>query len=149
VNQASLAEILLVEDNDLDAEATLIAAHDSKLANTIHRVTDGGEALEYLYKRGRFGKARRPDLILLDLNLPRTDGREVLRIVKGDPELKMIPIVILTTSKQDEDVLDSYLQGANAYVRKPVSPVGFSEAVRKIEHFWMGIVILPPHGNAE
>lgn len=139
-----LVEILLVEDNELDAEATMHAAQDSKLANRIQHVWDGQAALDFLYQRGQYTAAVRPDLILLDLNLPGIDGRTVLKTVKSDEKLRTIPIVVLTTSEMDEDIVSSYQHGANAYIRKPVSTAGLAKVVSTIEQFWFGIVMLPP-----
>lgn len=139
-----LVEILLVEDNELDAEATMHAAEDSLLANRIHHVWDGQAALDFLFQRGDYSDASRPELILLDLNMPGIDGREVLKQVKSHDQLKTIPVVILTTSKTDEDILSSYQHGANAYIRKPVTAGGFTNVVKTIEEFWFGIVVLPP-----
>lgn len=139
-----LIEILLVEDNELDAESTISAAANSKLANRIQHVWDGQAALDYLFQRGQYEDATRPDLILLDLNMPGVDGREVLRQVKSNERLKSIPVVVLTTSEIDEDIHSSYQSGANAYIRKPVTTEGFTRVVKTIEDFWFGIVVLPP-----
>lgn len=144
VTKARLVEILLVEDNDLDAEATILSARETRLANRIHHVIDGGAALDFLYRRGAYAGAPRPDLVLLDLNLPGIHGREVLKRIKSDDALKTIPVVILTTSKEDEDVLRSYELGANAFIRKPVVPEGFIEVALALDAFWIGIVELPP-----
>ena len=136
-------DILLVEDNPADARLTREAFKEGKVQNQLHVVPDGVEALAYLRRQGEYREARRPDLILLDLNLPRMDGREVLREVKGDEHLKTIPIVVLTTSAADQDVARSYGLHANSYVTKPVDLDKFIEVVRSIEDFWLTIVTLP------
>jgi CheY-like chemotaxis protein len=123
------------------------AFEDNKVANTLHVVSDGAEALEFLRKEGRYGEAPTPDLVLLDLNLPRMDGREVLAAVKADDELRQIPIVVLTTSEAEEDVLRSYALHANAYVTKPVDFERFIEVVRKIDDFFVSVVRLPGGGR--
>ena len=138
-----LVEILLVEDNDLDADLTLAAADDCGLANRISRVLDGQEALDYLYQHSPYEHVRRPDLILLDLNLPGIDGREVLHTIKSDDTLKTIPVVVLTTSIDDADVLGAYSSGSNAYIQKPVESDGFLSVMRTLEDFWIGLVVLP------
>lgn len=142
-NNIKLINILLVEDNELDAEATMIAAEECCMANRLTLVENGQEALDYLYQRGKYKGHPLPDLILLDLNLPGVDGREVLEVVKTDDKLKTIPVIILTTSELDEDIIESYSHGANAYVRKPVVVDGFLEIIKSIEVFWFGIVKLP------
>lgn len=136
-------EILLVEDNPADVLIAREALGEAKLLNTIHEVVDGVEALDFLYKRGKFASAPRPDLILLDLNLPRKNGREVLAEVKADPELTNIPVVVLTTSSAEEDILRSYNLHANCYVVKPVGFNDFVRAVQSIRHFWFSVVTLP------
>lgn len=136
--------ILLVEDNPADAELTRLAMEDVKMINSLHVVSDGIEAMDFLHRRGAFGNAPRPDLILLDLNLPRMDGREVLAEVKADEPLKHIPIVILTSSSAEEDILRTYKLHANAYISKPVDLEQFIRVVRSIEEFWIAIVKLPP-----
>ncbi len=138
-----MIEILLVDDSELDCRLTLEALKDAKLRNTIHVVNDGEAALEYLRRPG----GRRPDLILLDLNLPGLDGREVLEEIKADPALKHIPVVILTTSRAEADVLRSYQSHANCYVTKPVDLEQFSKVVRSIETFWFSVVSLVPSGG--
>lgn len=143
-SSARLIEILLIEDNELDAEATMMAANESRLANRISLVEDGQAALDFLYQKEPYTESPRPDLILLDLNLPGIDGRYVLERIKADESLKAIPVVVLTTSQLDEDILRSYQSGANAYIRKPVGPDGFTDVVKSIENFWFGIVVLPP-----
>lgn len=143
MTDVKLVDILLVEDNDLDAELTLVAAEEYQLANRITRLIDGQQALDYLQQRPPFDSASRPDLILLDLNLPGIDGREVLKAVKTDVNLQTIPVIVLTTSVADQDVLDAYHSGSNAYIQKPVQPDGFMDVIRTLEAFWFGIVILP------
>ena len=132
-------EILLVEDNPGDVRLTLEALRDSKVRNNLHVARDGVEALEFL----RRTDAVRPDLILLDLNLPRKDGREVLAEIKADPLLKTIPVVVLTTSRAEQDVLRSYELQANCYITKPVDLDQFITVVKSIEDFWLTIVTLP------
>jgi CheY-like chemotaxis protein len=135
-------EILLVEDNPGDVRLTKEALKDAKVRNNLHVAMDGVEALAFLRKQGKFGAAVRPDLILLDLNLPKKNGREVLEEVKRDPALQHIPIVILTTSQAEQDVLESYRLRANAYVTKPVDLDQFLKVVGSIEEFWLEIVKL-------
>jgi CheY-like chemotaxis protein len=134
--------VLLVEDDPGDVLMTR-EAFDEYLHNRLDVVTDGEEALTYLRRQGPYTDAPRPDLILLDLNLPRYDGREVLREVKDDPELQHIPVIVLTTSQAEEDVLRSYQLHANAYVTKPVDFDGFIEAIKQIDHFFVSVVQLP------
>lgn len=136
-------EILLVEDNDGDARLAKEAMRDSKIRNNLHHVIDGEEALEFLYKRGRFSNSPTPDLILLDLNLPKKDGREVLQEIKKDEALKSIPVVILTVSNAEEDILKSYNLHANCYITKPLDLEQFIKVVKSIEDFWFSIVKLP------
>lgn len=138
------AEILLVEDNPGDARLAREAMKDSKIVNRLHVVEDGVEALAFLRREAPFSDAVRPDLILLDLNLPRKDGRELLAEIKADPVLRRIPVVVLTISRSEEDVLNSYDLYANCYVTKPVDFAKFSKIVRSIENFWLSIVTLPP-----
>jgi CheY-like chemotaxis protein len=137
-------EILLVEDNPGDVRLTLEVFKDAKMRNTINTVPDGVEAMEYLRNQGKYAKAAKPDLILLDLNLPRKDGREVLAEIKADEALRRIPVVILTISKADEDVLKSYNLHANCYITKPVDLRQFIKVVTSIEDFWLAVVKLPP-----
>lgn len=137
-------EVLLVEDNPVDAMVTREALIEGKICNRLHVVEDGVEALDFLYRRGKYEKAPRPDLILLDLNLPRKDGREVLLDIKNHAELKFIPVVVLTTSESDADILRSYELHANCFVTKPVELEQFSQVIRSIEGFWFSIVKLPP-----
>lgn len=139
-----LAKILLVEDNEGDIELTKEAFEEARLRNTLYVVTDGESALDFLYKREDYQDAPTPDIILLDLNLPGTDGREVLEIVKNDNTLRRIPVVILTSSKEDKDILTSYNLHANCFITKPVNASKFIELVRKVENFWVDVVCLPP-----
>jgi len=141
-------EILLVEDNEGDARLAREALKDAKVQNNITWVKDGVEALEYLRCEGAYAAAVRPDVILLDLNLPRKDGREVLGEVKQDASLKRIPVVILTVSEAEEDIIRSYDLHANCYVRKPIDLDQFMKVVRSIEDFWLTIVRLPPEDRA-
>jgi CheY-like chemotaxis protein len=136
-------EVLLVEDDPGDVLMTKEAFHDYKLSNQLHVVTDGAEAMEFLRRQGEHTDAPRPDLVLLDLNLPRMDGREVLQAIKSDPDLASIPVVILTTSEAEEDVLRSYSLHANAYVTKPVDFDRFIQVVRQIDEFFVTVVRLP------
>ncbi|MYU01099.1 MULTISPECIES: response regulator [unclassified Streptomyces] len=136
-------EVLLVEDDPGDELMTREAFEDNKIRNTLHVVRDGQEALDFLYRRGDHPDAPRPDLVLLDLNLPKYDGRQVLEQIKGDPELSLIPVVVLTTSSAEEDILRSYKLHANAYVTKPVDLDQFIAAVRQIDEFFVTVVRLP------
>jgi chemotaxis family two-component system response regulator Rcp1 len=142
-------EILLVEDNPGDVELTQQALLESKVRNRLHVVTDGEQALAFLRNQGRFSQVPRPDLILLDLNLPRRNGREVLQEIKQDEILKAIPVVVLTTSRAEEDVLRTYKLHANCYVTKPVDLEKFFQVIRSIEQFWFTVVKLPPVRNNE
>ena len=136
-------DVLLVEDDPGDTLMIREAFEDNKVRNTLACVTDGVEAMRFLRREGEFADAPRPDLILLDLNLPRKDGREVLGEIKGDDELSTIPVVVLTTSQAEEDVLRSYKLHANAYVTKPVDFDRFIEVVRQIDEFFVTVVKLP------
>lgn len=136
-------EILLVEDSPSDVDLTREALEDAKIRNNLHVVADGVEAMAFLRRQGKYENAPRPDLVLLDLNLPKKDGREVLAELKSDPSLERIPVVILTTSEAEEDVLRSYELHANCYVTKPVDLDQFVKVVRSIENFWLEIVKLP------
>jgi chemotaxis family two-component system response regulator Rcp1 len=140
-------EILLVEDNPGDVRLTREVFKDAKIRNTIHSVVDGVEAIDYLRNKGKYANAIRPDLILLDLNLPRMDGREVLAEIKSDEDLKRIPVVVLTISKADEDILKSYNLHANCFITKPVDLDQFIKVVSSVEGFWLTIVRLPPNGK--
>jgi chemotaxis family two-component system response regulator Rcp1 len=139
-----LVQILLVEDSPADIELTREALADVKLANDLHVARDGVEALDFLHRRNGHEGAPRPDLMLLDLNLPRKDGRAVLEEVKNDSSLRRIPVVVLTTSGEDEDILRAYDLQVNSYIRKPVGLDRFVEVVRSLENYWLGIVTLPP-----
>jgi CheY-like chemotaxis protein len=138
-------EILLVEDSPADVELTREALQESKLSNNLAVVTDGEAAMAFLRNEPPYGSAPRPDLILLDLNLPRKTGREVLAEVKADPSLATIPVVIMTVSRDERDILESYRLHANCYIRKPVRFREFIEIVKSIEDFWFSIVTLPPN----
>ena len=143
INVVQPIEILLVEDNPGDVRLTREALKDAKVFNTLHVVEDGVTALDFLNRRGQYAEAPRPHLILLDLNLPKKNGREVLAEVKADDTLKAIPVVILTTSQAEEDVLRAYDLHANCYITKPVDFAQFADIVRTIEDFWLTIVTLP------
>jgi CheY-like chemotaxis protein len=134
----------MVEDNPDDIELTVEALKDARVANHLTVVQDGEEALSYLRCRGKYAQAVRPDLILLDLNMPRKNGRDVLRDIKNDPKLKRIPVVILTTSQAEDDILHTYDLHANCYITKPVDFNQFLKVVRSIEDFWLTVVKLPP-----
>ncbi|OBH26227.1 two-component system response regulator [Mycobacterium sp. E342] len=136
-------DILLVEDDPGDELITREAFEHNKLNNRLHVAHDGEEGLDYLYRRGKFSDAPRPDLILLDLNLPKYDGRQLLEQIKSDPDLARIPVVVLTTSSAEEDILRSYKLHANAYVTKPVDLDQFMKAVRQIDEFFVQVVRLP------
>jgi CheY-like chemotaxis protein len=136
--------ILLVEDNQADIRLTREVFNECKIRNDLQVVTDGEEATDYLRRQGSFATAPRPDLILLDLNLPKKGGREVLLEIKKDPDLQRIPVVILTTSQAERDVIESYNLHANCYILKPIDLGQFMEVVQNIEDFWLTIVRLPP-----
>lgn len=136
-------QILLVEDSPGDVALTTEALRDARIANDLHVVTDGEAAMAFLRREGEYADVPRPDLVLLDLNLPRKDGREVLSEVKWDHELRRIPIVVLTTSTAEVDILESYDLHANCYISKPVDFGNFLDVVRSIEGFWLSIVRLP------
>ena len=139
-------EILLVEDNPGDVRLTQESLTDGKVRNSMQVVEDGVEAVAFLRREGKYANASRPDLILLDLNLPKKDGREVLAEIKADEDLRRIPVVVLTTSKAEEDIFKAYDQHANCYITKPVDLDQFIAVVRSIENFWFTIVKLPPDG---
>jgi CheY-like chemotaxis protein len=142
-----LAHILLIEDNRMDVELTLDAFHEARLLNTIHVASDGQEALNYLFGRGKYADRNAfplPNLILLDLKLPGIDGFEVLRQIKSTPILKRLPVVILTSSKEEGDRALSYDHGANSYLVKPVSFDGFLDVVRQIDGYWLSLNVAPP-----
>ncbi|MCM2391944.1 response regulator [Streptomyces albipurpureus] len=145
VPQTQPVEVLLVEDDAGDELMTREAFEDNKIGNTLHVVRDGLEALDFLYRRNDHTDAPRPDLILLDLNLPKYDGRQVLEQIKSDPDLNHIPVVVLTTSAAEEDILRSYRLHANAYVTKPVDLDQFIQAIRQIDDFFVTVVKLPRH----
>ena len=147
IDTFNLLQILLVEDDPGDVELTRESLNDSKLLISMHVVEDGVEAMAFLKREGKYSDAPRPDLILLDLNLPRKDGRAVLAEVKSDDSLKMIPIVILTTSTAEEDILKTYNLGANCYITKPVGLAQFTSVVQAIEGFWFTVVRLPTRGH--
>jgi two-component system response regulator len=136
-------EVLLVEDDPGDELMTREAFEDNKIGNLLHVARDGEEALDFLYRRGNFADAPRVDLILLDLNLPKYDGRQVLERIRSDPELTHMPVVVLTTSSAEEDIMRSYKLHANAYVTKPVDVGDFIAAVRQIDDFFVSVVRLP------
>jgi len=136
-------EILLVEDNPGDVDLTMEMVEASKVRNVIRNVTDGVEALAYLRRHSPYEDAVRPDLILLDLNIPKKDGRAVLSEIKVDPDLKDIPVVVLTTSEAESDILKSYQLHANCYISKPVDLNKFATIIRSIEDFWLTVVKLP------
>lgn len=136
-------EILLVEDSPSDAQLAIEALQSAKVANRLSHVEDGVQALQFLRREEPYRRAPRPDLILLDLNLPRKDGRAVLEELKDDPQFKCIPVVVLTTSRAEQDVLRSYSLHANCYITKPVDFNQFMEVVKSIEHFWLAVVTLP------
>lgn len=140
-------EILLIEDNPADVRLTKEALKDGKILNRLNVVMDGVEALAFLRRDGKHKDAPRPDLILLDLNLPKKDGREVLAEIKADEKLKSIPVVVLTISKADEDILKTYKLYANCYITKPVDLDQFIKVTKSIEDFWLSIVKLPPRGE--
>lgn len=140
---ATSIHILMVEDNDGDVLLTTEALNAAKVRNNLSVVRDGVEAMDFLHRRGDFQNATRPDLILLDLNLPRRDGREVLADIKADSELRTIPVVILTSSKAEKDVVKMYDLHANCYIVKPVDFHSLLEVVKSIENFWLAVVKLP------
>ena len=141
-------EILLVEDSPGDVRLTREAFKDAKVHINLNVVSDGAEAMDFLHRAGKHANAPRPDLILLDLNLPKKDGREVLEEIKVSPTLKSIPVVVLTTSASDADILRSYKLHANCYITKPVCLDGFLEVVRSIDNFWLTVVKLPSEALA-
>jgi len=149
VKNLNHVDILLVEDSPSDILITREAFAEFKVLNTLHVVEDGVEALAFLKHEGKYASVPRPDLILLDLNLPRMNGREVLAKIKADQNMKKIPVVILTTSHAEQDVLQSYDQHANCYIVKPVGFENFVEAMKSIRQFWFSIVTLPPEGSDE
>jgi two-component system, chemotaxis family, response regulator Rcp1 len=143
LSNARPIQILLVEDSPSDVKLTLEALQLAKVGNEVSHVDDGVKAMEFLRKQGGYSGSPRPDLILLDLNLPRKDGREVLEELKKDPELQMIPVVVLTTSQAEQDIFRSYQLHANCYITKPVNFEQFLEVIQSIEQFWLTVVMLP------
>jgi two-component system, chemotaxis family, response regulator Rcp1 len=137
-------DILIVEDNEGDARLIKEVLCDGKVSNILHNVKDGVQAMDFLHKKGSYANASVPDLIILDLNLPKKDGREVLSEIKTDAVLKKIPVVIMTTSQAEEDILKSYNLHANCYITKPIDLNQFIKVVKSIEEFWFSIVKLPP-----
>jgi CheY-like chemotaxis protein len=148
VDRNTPIDILLVEDNPGDERLTREALKEGKVYSNLHWAKDGVEAMDFLNRRGKYSEAPRPDIILLDLNLPKKDGREVLQEIKSTEHLKRIPVVILTTSKAEEDVLRTYNLHANCYVTKPVDLEKFIVVVKSIDVFWLTVVTLPPNGHS-
>lgn len=144
ISRSSMVEILMVEDNLADVRLTKEAFKDAKVLNNIHVAYDGEEAMSFLRREGKYADAPCPDIILLDLNLPKKDGREVLAEIKKDPDLKRIPVVVLTTSDDEKDIFRAYDLHVNAYVKKPVDLDQFMRIVEVIENFWLSVVKLPP-----
>jgi two-component system, chemotaxis family, response regulator Rcp1 len=136
-------QILIIEDNPADARLVREVMRDSKILNEIHWVPDGVEAMAFLHRQGKYASAPRPNLMFLDLNMPRKDGREVLSEVKADPELRRIPVVVMTSSQAEEDIARAYDQHANCYVRKPIDFEQFHTVVKSLENFWFSTVELP------
>jgi chemotaxis family two-component system response regulator Rcp1 len=145
----SPVEILLVEDNPGDERLTREALREGKVYHNLHWVKDGVEAMAFLRRQGKYASVPRPDIVLLDLNLPKKDGREVLEEIKTDEDLKRIPVVVLTTSKAEEDVLRTYNLHANCFVTKPVDLEKFIVVVKSIDVFWLTVVTLPPNGHGD
>lgn len=141
---ADTADILLVEDNPGDVRLTEEAFREGQIKNTLHVVNDGVGAMEFLRRHGEYADAPRPDIVLLDLNLPRKDGDEVLDEIRDDSDLEAIPVVVLTSSEAQEDIVQSYELQANAFLTKPVDPEEFIEVVRTFQEFWLSVVRLPP-----
>lgn len=143
-DEVKVIDILLVEDSETDAELTFEALKQGRLENTMNHVKDGEEAMRYLLKEGEYTDAKRPDLVLLDLNMPKLDGRQVLKRMREHESLRVIPVVVLTTSSHDQDILESYGLAANSYIVKPVNLDRFFKVVQEIENFWVQVVALPP-----
>jgi CheY-like chemotaxis protein len=143
-NSLRPVRVLLVEDSPTDLLMTREALERSKLRIEIHAVEDGVKTMEFLRRTGKYSNAPRPDLVLLDLNLPKKDGREVLAEIKADPALKSIPVVVLTTSKAEEDIARAYQSHANCFITKPVGFANFNEVMRSIERYWFAVATLPP-----
>ena len=141
-------QILLIEDDPDDVLLTTEVLGEAAIPSDLHVATDGEEAMDFLHRRGRFVDVPRPDLVLLDLNLPKKDGRQILTEIKADPELRRIPVIVLTTSAAERDVLHAYDMHVNAYVRKPVGYVALLDVVRSIKDFWIGAALLPPRDAA-
>ncbi|MBS3788588.1 response regulator [Candidatus Bipolaricaulota bacterium] len=140
-------EILLVEDSPGDARLAREALKDAKVRNNIYHVENGVQAMDFLYQEGKYGDRPRPDLVLLDLNLPKKDGRQVLTEIKSDDDLKRIPVVVLTISEDEEDIMHSYNHHVNCYITKPIDLDQFMKVVKSIEDFWLTVVKLPPDGE--
>jgi two-component system, chemotaxis family, response regulator Rcp1 len=147
-DQGRPIEILLVEDSPSDTDLTVEALKDFKVRNHVSVVEDGVQAMQFLRRQGPYAQSPRPDLIMLDLNLPRMDGRQVLAEIKADGDLKLIPTVVLTTSRAEQDILRAYQLNANCYINKPVDFNQFLDVVRSIESFWLFVVTLPPAPKA-
>lgn len=147
--EVRFAEVLLVEDDPDDIEFTRLAFRDSRILNELHVVQDGEDALRFLRNEPPHETAPRPDLIILDLGLPRMDGKEVLMEVKKDPDLRRIPVVVLTSSRAQEDVVRSYELGVNSYIQKPVTLEGIVNVIKDIEHYWLGVVVLPNRADTQ
>lgn len=145
MDKLKVIELLLVEDNEGDARLAKEALKESKIKNALHIVQDGVQATDYLFRRNGFENAVRPDLILLDLNLPKKDGREVLAEIKEEKDLRSIPVVILTMSKAEEDIIKSYNLHCNCFITKPLDLDKFIQVIKSIEDFWLTIVQLPPN----
>lgn len=141
-----LVEILLVEDSLTERYLTLAAIHEAEMTNVIHCVADGVEAMAFLHKEGKYVDAKRPCLILLDLNMPRLDGRAVLKLIKADPSLRSIPIIILTTSSSPLDIADAYDNSANGYMAKPLDFKKFCKEMKTLKEFWFQVALLPKEG---
>ena len=137
-------EILLVEDNPADVRLTVEGLKEAKVANKLHAIMDGRKALDFLFRRGEYVDAPRPDVVLLDLNLPGVDGRTILKQVKEDPILCVIPVVVITSSEAEADIIKSYESHANCFISKPIDFEGFLKIVHSIEDFWFEVVKLPP-----
>ena len=150
MNNAKMVIILLVEDNPADQQLTIRAFQKGKINTNLQIVSDGQEAMDYLQQTGKFEDKKsfpRPDLILLDINMPRKDGKQVLKEIRADENLKSIPVVMLTTSDQEKDVIDSCNLGVNSYISKPVRINDFIDVISKLEEFWFTLSILPPNNN--
>lgn len=145
--EVRFAEVLLVEDDPDDIEFTRIAFGESRLLNELHVVRDGEDAIRFLRHEAPHDDVPRPDLIILDLGLPRMDGKEVLMEIKADPELRSIPVVVLTSSRAQEDVVRSYDLGVNSYIQKPVTLEGIVRVIKDIEHYWLAVVVLPTRAD--